>query len=167
MVVVVAVVWWWAPVAGSGWHGGERPQRRLWHVLLCVLAAQVYGFTCTCPRCLLESSPEWQQAQAAAGGGSSSGDWETDEEDTSGDAHMAVDEQQQQGQPQQQQAQQEALEPSYLSLFLLKYVCPVRGCYGTMAALPSDPNVCECSVCGATRSDAAFLAELEAAEQQD
>lgn len=50
----------------------------------------------------------------------------------------------------------------YLQIFLLKYLCPSEGCFGTMApCLGSDMH--ECSVCGRQRSEAQFLAELEAA----
>jgi SET and MYND domain-containing protein len=69
--------------------------------------------------------------------------------------------------PQKQQQQQEALEPGYLSVFLLKYLCPNEGCGGTMAPVhgssssSSGGEVCECSVCGALRTEAQFLAELQ------
>lgn len=129
----------------------------------------MYGFTCSCPRCLLESSPEWQAEQE----GDSSGDWETDsgsgsDADASADAAASEGmehdspEAQPQTQQQQGQQQQEPLEAGYLSVFLLKYMCPKEGCYGTMAAVQgSQKGVCECSVCGALRSEAEFLAELE------
>lgn len=140
---------------------------------------QVYGFDCGCPRCLLESSPEWQQ-QGGEEGDDDSGEWETDsgdggEQEGSSEGMMEADDphspqhQQQQKpngtssshQPQQQQ-QQEPLEAGYLSVFLLKYMCPRPGCYGTMAAVQGS-DVCECSVCGALRSEAEFLAELQGA----
>lgn len=137
-------------------------------------AAQVYGFTCSCPRCLLEASPEWQAGQEE----DSSGAWETDsgvsEEadeplDSSPAAAAAAGMEEDHVlpyQPQQahapQQNQQEPLEPGYLSIFLLKYMCPKEGCFGTMAAVQgSSSGVCECSVCGKLRSEAEFLAELE------
>jgi SET and MYND domain-containing protein len=67
--------------------------------------------------------------------------------------------------PQQQQhnqQQQEPMEPGYLSIFLLKFMCPKEGCFGTMAAVQgSSSGACECSVCGTLRSEAEFLAELE------
>jgi len=146
---------------------------------------QVYGFHCSCPRCLLESSPEWRAEQEGGGDGdSSSRDWETDsgsdvDLDTSptaaaaaaaGEAAAAggaaaaegMEEDATNPPQQQQQHQGEALEPAYLSLFLLKYMCPKEGCFGTMAAVQgSSSGVCECSVCGATRGEAEFMAELE------
>uniref|UniRef100_A0A383WD32 SET domain-containing protein n=1 Tax=Tetradesmus obliquus TaxID=3088 RepID=A0A383WD32_TETOB len=158
-------------------------------------AQQVYGFTCGCPRCQLEASPEWQQ-QADDDEDDGSG-WETDDggedsEAAAGDAadaagsssdhDMEESEHQQQLQLQQLRAAiraaavtaaaaaaaasgtplqpPEPLDASYLSLFMLKYVCPVQGCFGTMAALRGS-NACECSVCGALRSEAEFLAGLE------
>ncbi|KAF6257373.1 hypothetical protein COO60DRAFT_1233872 [Scenedesmus sp. NREL 46B-D3] len=157
-------------------------------------AQQVYGFTCGCPRCQLEASPEWALQQDEGG---DSG-WETDDGDDeeeqaaaaaagSGSDHdMEDSEHQQQLHLQQlradiqaaattaaaavaaasgkQQQQQEALDPAYLSLFMLKYVCPHEGCFGTMAALQGS-DVCECSVCGALRSEAEFLAGLEQQQQ--
>ena len=54
----------------------------------------------------------------------------------------------------------EALDPAYLSLFLLKYVCPKDGCFGTMAAVLGT-DVCECNMCGCKRSEAEFLASLD------
>jgi SET and MYND domain-containing protein len=157
-------------------------------LLRCVL--QVYGFTCGCPRCQLEASPEWQQQQDD----DDDSGWETDdgqeeeheeaaEAAAAGSDHdMEESEHQQQLQLQQlradiqaaaataaaaaaaasgkQQQQQEPLDPAYLSLFMLKYVCPREGCFGTMAALQGS-DACECSVCGALRSEAEFLAGLE------
>jgi SET and MYND domain-containing protein len=165
-------------------------------LLVCVL--QVYGFTCGCPRCQLEASPEWQQQQF--GDDDDDSGWETDdgeeeeEEDapaaaaagSESDHAMEESEHQQQlalerlradiqaaaataaaavavasgKQQQQQQQQQEPLDPAYLSLFMLKYVCPREGCFGTMAAVQGRDG-CECSVCGALRSEAEFIAGLE------
>ena len=65
------------------------------------------------------------------------------------------------------------LESTYLQLFLLKYMCPVPGCFGTLAPLMTtgagaaaeggapDEGVHECNVCGGRRSEAQFLQELE------
>jgi SET and MYND domain-containing protein len=52
------------------------------------------------------------------------------------------------------------LDPTYLQLFLLKYMCPRKACFGTMAAVLGS-DLCECNVCGGRRSEAEFLAELE------
>lgn len=58
-------------------------------------------------------------------------------------------------------AGEEALEPTYLQLYLLKYMCPRRHCFGTMAPTAASSTVCECNVCGRRRSEAEFLAELD------
>jgi len=59
------------------------------------------------------------------------------------------------------QEEQEALDPTYLQLFLLKYICPKRRCFGHMAPTEPGSDVCECNVCGSRRSEAQFLAELD------
>lgn len=123
---------------------------------------------------MLESSPEWQ----ADDDSSSEGEWETDsetdaatQEDTI-DQHMhELDDAHQQQQevagssssldpPQQHLQQPESIDPAYLSLFILKYMCPQEGCFGVMAAV-AGAEMCECSVCGFTRTDQQFLAGLE------
>ena len=72
-------------------------------------------------------------------------------------------------------------DAAYINLFLLKYVCPREGCYGTLAPLAPAPQaphsagaaaaaaaaadtLYECNMCGGRRSEAEFLAELEAAD---
>ena len=71
---------------------------------------------------------------------------------------------------QQQQEEQgaagsggEGVDPAYISIFLLKYVCPEAGCHGTLAPAAPAAQLFECSMCSARRSEAEFLAELEAA----
>lgn len=53
------------------------------------------------------------------------------------------------------------LDPTYLQLFLLKYVCPLPYCFGTMAPVGPGMSMHECAVCGHTRSEEQFLQELE------
>ena len=63
--------------------------------------------------------------------------------------------------------QEGGADPAYISLFLLKYVCPAEGCYGTLAPLPPGAGAgdqYECNMCGRRRSEAEFMAELEAAQ---
>eukprot|EP00775_Hariotina_reticulata_P013980 gene13980-14095_t len=147
-------------------------------------AQQVYGFTCGCPRCLLECTPEWQQQQEEeeedgsdrGDNSGSSGDWETDEEsaadipdgaNVAGTSEDMVHEGVQGGVADElvgssSYQQQQQLEPAYLSVFLLKYMCPREGCFGTMAAIQgSREGTCECCVCGSTRTNAQFLADLQ------
>ena len=54
------------------------------------------------------------------------------------------------------------LDPTYLQLYLLKFVCPVPMCFGTMAPAAPGSDMYECAVCGHQRSDAQFLGDLEA-----
>ena len=56
--------------------------------------------------------------------------------------------------------EEEALDETYLQLFLLKYVCPRDACFGTMAPV-FGTDVLECCVCGSKRTESQFLAELE------
>ncbi len=84
---------------------------------------------------------------AAAGGGGACG-------------HGAHEQQQQQGQV----AAEQAVDAGYINIFLLKYVCPRAGCYGTLAPAAPGADVLECNMCGGRRSEAEFLAELEAAD---
>jgi len=52
-------------------------------------------------------------------------------------------------------------DPVYIHLFLLKYVCALDGCGGTMVPLTGCNNVLECNVCGQKRTEAEFLEEVE------
>lgn len=66
--------------------------------------------------------------------------------------------------PQQEEGPQ--ADAAYINIFLLKYVCPREACRGTLAPLapPGRPDVLECNMCGGQRTEAEFLAELEAME---
>lgn len=55
------------------------------------------------------------------------------------------------------------LEPQYLRLFLLKYLCPQPGCFGTMAPAAPRDSTLQCAKCGHLRTEAEFVGELEAA----
>jgi hypothetical protein len=137
-------------------------------------ARDVYGFSCRCPRCLTEADPEWQ---AAAGGSSSGSGWETDSsggEEEGGSGGMEHDGGD--GGPEGLQPLglgcppgsdgsegREPLDPTYLQLFMLKYMCPQESCFGTMAAVLG-AAACECNVCGHRRTDEEFLADLERGE---
>lgn len=58
------------------------------------------------------------------------------------------------------------VDPGYIHVFLVKFVCPVEGCGGTMAPLPppGPADHHECNMCGRRRTEAEFLAELQADE---
>ena len=63
-----------------------------------------------------------------------------------------------------------AMEAEYLHLFLLKFVCPVPSCFGTMAPMSLEcgqPDVSECNVCGGRRTLQQFLRELEEGHQHE
>jgi SET and MYND domain-containing protein len=121
---------------------------------------------------VLEGSPEWQAEQE-----DSDGEWETDSGDGSdadldgttpplaavaaASASAGMSEGMEEDLLHPQQQQQEPMDAGYLSVFLLKYMCPQEGCYGTMAAVQgSSSGACECSVCGVVRTEAEFMAEL-------
>ncbi|KAL4419948.1 hypothetical protein ABPG75_007046 [Micractinium tetrahymenae] len=150
------------------WPLGERQQR----------CREDYGFECACPRCKEEAT--WSEEES---------EWETDEDAGMEDAeaagaataggaapahaHAHGDQQQQQQQGAAAAGaagQEQQVDPAYINLFLLKYVCPREGCYGTLAPLPGQPAgqpggpLFECNMCGGRRSEAEFLAELEAAD---
>lgn len=65
---------------------------------------------------------------------------------------------------QAEQAEQQAVDAGYINIFLLKYVCPRPGCYGTLAPVAPGADALECNMCGGRRTEAEFLAELEAAD---
>lgn len=142
-----------------------------------------YGFECTCPRCQEESTwsgeegsgSEWESedegmgddaaagAAAAAAGvaalatGGGSADAMQEAAPADGQAFEAAGA--------AAAAEQPQADAAYIHIFLLKYVCPRGACRGTMAPLsPQQPDVLECSLCGGRRTEAEFLAELEAAE---
>ncbi|PRW33731.1 Histone-lysine N-methyltransferase ASHR2 [Chlorella sorokiniana] len=124
-----------------------------------------YAFCCTCPRCQEEatwSESEWEtdddagMADAAAAGGQDGGAAGT----AAGHDGGACSHGEHGG---AQQAEQ-AVDAGYINIFLLKYVCPRSGCYGTLAPAAPGADVLECNMCGGRRSEAEFLAELEAAD---
>jgi SET and MYND domain-containing protein len=63
------------------------------------------------------------------------------------------------------QASGEHADAGYINVFLLKYVCPQANCFGTMVPLHCTTQY-ECNMCGFKRSDAEFLADLEAQWEQ-
>ena len=55
-----------------------------------------------------------------------------------------------------------AADQAYISVFLLKYMCPHIDCEGTMVPVFEDSDqTLRCNVCSAARTEAQFLAELE------
>ncbi|GLI62126.1 hypothetical protein VaNZ11_004662 [Volvox africanus] len=147
----------------------------------------VYGFDCTCPRCQTES--QWSDDE---GEDDDESEWETDtsnEDLEADDAAVTAAGEAATGQSRdagasglcggQEVEMQDAqpivcappgeegpLEPTYLRLFLLKYMCAAPGCFGTAAPVKPGSTLLECNVCGRTRSEREFLREIERSQQQ-
>jgi SET and MYND domain-containing protein len=110
-----------------------------------------YNFSCDCARCQVEAASEAAtvaaeaaevaKAMAAAGGAADAMAMEQGDEERPPFAVGDVDE-------------------TYVALYVLKHVCDQ--CLGTMAPLITAPSSCLCNRCGATRTEAEFLARAEA-----
>ncbi|BDA45650.1 probable histone-lysine N-methyltransferase SMYD1 [Coccomyxa sp. Obi] len=115
-----------------------------------------YGFVCTCPRCKEESTwPEDDEADSL--GEEDTMEMEAEAEAASGEAEM-MGEAEEGG---------EGANAGYIQVFLLKYVCPQADCFGTLVPTQPGSTVQECNMCGCRRTEAQFLADLEAAHSQD
>lgn len=134
---------------------------------------EVYGFTCICQRCQMEGQlGRTGGGEGMQGDGNSSGEWMTDDDDEGREAGM-VDEDNapaSSGADGGMAVDADApgggngagpLDPTYLQLYLLKFVCPVPSCFGTMAPVGPGVSLLECAVCGHTRSEEKFLQDLE------
>ncbi|KAG2495194.1 hypothetical protein HYH03_006800 [Edaphochlamys debaryana] len=133
----------------------------------------VYGFGCTCPRCQCES--QWSDEEGEES------EWETDsgdggmgEEEVAGDdagsgeaCNGEVEMEEAIGPIMAPPGEEGPLEPAYLRLFLLKYMCPRPGCFGTAAPPAQGSSLLECNVCGHRRSEQEFLRELERAQREE
>lgn len=128
------------------WMYQERQQR----------CAEHYGFHCNCPRCKEEASwPPGDGDPGSDGDASMGAEGDTGmEEDAVEGTEAAISD----GAREEEEGEADA---AYIHVFLLKYVCPSEGCEGTMAPLPAQPEVTECSMCGRHRTEAEFMAELE------
>eukprot|EP00892_Ulva_mutabilis_P006140 jgi/Ulvmu1/3899/UM018_0121.1 len=99
------------------------------------LCRDQYNFNCTCMRCMNEERQAAVEAMNAPGDPSAM----------------------------PQQLAELRLETQYVELFLMKYICPDSACSGTMApAAAADGSTLHCNICGFRRTDAQFLAEVEA-----
>ena len=109
-----------------------------------------YGFVCACPRCQEEATwpPEERgdDDDVASGGDAPSKGVEF------ADAVKKV----------QVKPNADVADAGYIHVFLFKYVCPRDGCGGTMAPVSGQSDVLQCNVCERQRTEAEFLAELEA-----
>jgi phage FluMu protein Com len=109
-----------------------------------------YGFICRCPRCKEEATwpPEEQGAENA------------EEVALVKEMANAVATTSMLDIPNGE----DVADAGYIHVFLFKYVCPREGCGGTMAPLSQHQSQeLQCTVCGRIRTEAEFLAELEAA----
>lgn len=85
--------------------------------------------------------------------------------ETEGEAEPASVEAETMGE--EQGAEGECADAGYIQVFLLKYVCPQADCFGTLVPTQPGSTVQECNMCGCRRTEAQFLADLEAAHNQD
>ena len=101
-----------------------------------------YGFECACPRCREEM--KWPVEDGGGG---------ADDEANNTSADGA------------------AVDPSYIDVFVMKFVCPHEGCQGTMApkipGVPQSAQVLECSVCGRFRTEEEFMKDIEGFLESD
>jgi hypothetical protein len=134
------------------WTYRERQQR----------CREQYGFVCSCPRCVEEAT--WPDSEGEEEGeGSMEVEGGAMGDGVNGWAEAQGDHQQGSGGSVEQEAGDEgAATPEYITLFLLKYVCPVGECGGTLAPLAATPSLYECNMCGQRRTEAEFMAEVEA-----
>ena len=107
-----------------------------------------YGFICRCPRCKEEATwpPEEQGAESA------------EDVNLAKELSAAV-----KTESMMDIQGQDVADAGYIHVFLFKYVCPREGCGGTMAPVNQhQSDELQCNVCGKIRTEAEFLAELEA-----
>lgn len=140
--------------------------------------ARVYGFSCACARCALEAREDVFASAREGGDEEDASEWETDEEEEEGEWDEEEEEGEDEGMEEAAAAaedeaaatappptteEQEAMDPTYLHLFLLKYACGRKGCTGGTLApeRPGGDAALRCNACGARRTEAEFLAELQ------
>ena len=115
---------------------------------------QQYGFVCRCPRCREEAT--WPPAERG------------EEEDDDGKDSVQMGDNDDRGDAPHDSGggtDDQVVDPGYIHVFLFKFVCPRDGCGGTMAPTGTGGQQQEeliCNVCEGTRTEAEFLAELEA-----
>lgn len=144
---------------------------------------EVYGFTCCCPRCLTEEQWSDESDDDEYEEMSEGGDATMDAEEEAAEAATAAEGQADGGASSGSGARAAAqgdegpLDPGYLEVFLLKFMCPKDDCAGTLAPLaltapagapgavppplpPPEAQLYECNYCGSRRSEAQFLQEI-------
>jgi hypothetical protein len=122
--------------------------------------AELYGFACACPRCRLEAA--WEARAGGGGGGGSEEDgMDTALGDEAAAAAAAADD------DEAAAISVDGVDTAYVHVFLTKFCCPRPGCGGAAAPPSRAPGLLECSACGARRTEAEFLAALEAGDSDD
>jgi hypothetical protein len=127
-----------------------------------------------------EEGGEWETDEGEEGDDDEWEEGEEGEEDGGAEGAGAMDAEEQEEQEQDRRrgddgtpaqeapadADPSAMGPTYLHLFLLKYACARKGCTGgTLAPVaPGAGGVLRCNACGGERTEAQFLAELEAGQ---
>lgn len=99
---------------------------------------ELYGFVCTCPRCKGDAVTGDEAADDIAGSEASMMDLSAGYNDG-----------------------REPYDPSYVQIFLMKYLCTNGECYGTYVPCAHDPTLMICNMCDTERSEAEFLEYLE------
>ncbi|EIE22767.1 hypothetical protein COCSUDRAFT_42390 [Coccomyxa subellipsoidea C-169] len=109
-----------------------------------------YGFACNCPRCKEEST------------------WPSDDEaDNLGDEEQMEVEREAGSMGEEAEQDGDRADAGYIQVFLLKYVCPQTDCFGTMVPIQAGSSLHVCNMCGCHRTEVQFLADLEAAHNDE
>eukprot|EP00873_Tetraselmis_striata_P004402 jgi/Tetstr1/424666/TSEL_015188.t1 len=138
------------------WSFRERQER----------CQEQYGFQCGCPRCQLEQ--HWEEGESDMDGSEADeGSMEEEEEEAApqagpsaaekGKAVMQTVESASMGDA----AAEDDVQDTYQYMFITKHLCQHNECFGTMAPTAPNSEVLQCNMCGSTKTEAEFLAELE------
>ncbi|KAK9833822.1 hypothetical protein WJX74_006946 [Apatococcus lobatus] len=104
---------------------------------------EVFGFQCNCGRCQVEQ--QWEAEE---------NDMEDAEDDFAEPSSSNLKEC-------MTETSTDGIDSSYVQMFLLRYLCPLDACGGTLAPI-AGTDTQECNRCSHRRTNAEFLAELEA-----
>lgn len=111
----------------------------------------------------LQEESQWSEEEEE---GNADAEDEEMEEHTEGisDIHAVQEQERSQNaaisEPHLEQQQGHQIDPSYIHVFLLKYVCPVENCGGTMALI-FGTDKSQCNMCDHIRSEQEFLEEMQ------
>lgn len=134
------------------WSYRERQER----------CQEQYGFQCLCSRCQLEQN--WVDEESDMDG-SEEGEM-SDDDGAVADANLsAADKGKGVMQPEESAKMEDVTEDdvqdTYQYMFVMKHLCRQNECYGTMAPTGPNSEILQCNMCGATKTEAEFIAELE------